>query len=273
VKGLARDLGPRGITVNNVQPDRWGHRVTRGILPAALVIAVVLFVAASTPAIAQPAPRFLFPILAAMGAALVVVSFTRSLVRFIRGRRLGAPSPLVPLVMGLVALLLLVVFPLTHLLRALAPARPGVPRILAGFGDWLDSEGYPRTSPHRGLDIAGRPGADVLAAADGRVSVARDDRDLCGLIVVIDHEGGYRTVYCHFSEIGVAVGDRVWRGQRIWATSGQRAWPGFEHVHLELQRGRDVNAIEDPLPWLAGCFEATRAYPTDRLVLTSPVRC
>jgi len=54
---------------------------------------------------------------------------------------------------------------------------------------------------------------------------------------------------------------------------GQRAWPGFEHVHLELQRGRDVNAIEDPLPWLAGCFETTRAYPTDRLALTSPVRC
>jgi len=105
--------------------------------------------------------------------------------------------------------------------------------------------------------------------------VARDNRDLCGLIVVIDHEGGYRTVYCHFSEIGVAVGNTVRRGQPIGAvgTSGQRAWPGFEHAHLELQRGRDVNAIEDPLPWLAGCFEATRVYPTDRLVLSSPVRC
>ena len=93
--------------------------------------------------------------------------------------------------------------------------------------------------------------------------------------MVIDHEGGYRTVYCHFSEIGVAVGNTVRRGQPIGAvgTSGQRAWPGFEHAHLELQRGRDVNAIEDPLPWLAGCFEATRVYPTDRLVLSSPVRC
>jgi len=69
-------------------------------------------------------------------------------------------------------------------------------------------------------------GADVLAAADGRVTVARDNRDLCGLIVVIDHDPGnphsYRTVYCHFSEIAVRVGDSVKRGQRIGAvgTSG-----------------------------------------------------
>jgi hypothetical protein len=55
--------------------------------------------------------------------------------------------------------------------------------------------------------------------------------------------------------------------------SGQRAWPGFEHVHLELQRGRDINALEDPLARIVGCFDETKRYPTDRLVLTYPVRC
>jgi len=65
------------------------------------------------------------------------------------------------------------------------------------------------------------------------------------------------------------------RGSGTVGTSGQRAWPGFEHVHLQLQlqRGRDVNDIEDPLPRLAGCFDATRRYPDDRLVLTYPVKC
>ncbi len=157
----------------------------------------------------------------------------------------------------------------------MTPSGDGAPRILAGFGDWLGSEGYPRPSPHRGLDVAGRLGADVIAAAGGRVTVARDNRDLCGLIVVVDHVGDYRTVYCHFAEIAVQVGDTVNRGQRIGTvgTSGQRAWPGFEHVHLEVQRGRDVNAIEDPLPRLVGCFDATKEYPVDRLVLTYPVRC
>lgn len=71
------------------------------------------------------------------------------------------------------------------------------------------------------------------------------------------------------------VGDRVTRGQRIGAvgTSGQRAFPGFEHVHLELQRGRDVDAIEDPLARIVGCFDAAKVYRADRLVLTYPVKC
>ena len=94
------------------------------------------------------------------------------------------------------------------------------------------------------------------------------------MIVVIDHDHGHRTVYCHFSEIAVRVGDSVKHGQRIGAvgTSGQRAWPGFEHVHLEVQRGRDVNAIEDPLPRLVGCFDRTKLYPADRTGWCSRIR-
>jgi murein DD-endopeptidase MepM/ murein hydrolase activator NlpD len=73
----------------------------------------------------------------------------------------------------------------------------------------------------------------------------------------------------------VSIGDSVARGQRIGAvgTTGQRAWPGYEHVHLELQRGRDVAAVEDPMPRMVGCFDAAARYPTDRLVLTYPLRC
>jgi murein DD-endopeptidase MepM/ murein hydrolase activator NlpD len=235
----------------------------------------LVFVGASTPSIAQRVPRFLFPAVAAAGAALVVFSLANSLVQFVRRDRGEGRWRVSPVVVNVVATVFLVILPLTHLQRAMTPSADGAPRILAGFGDWLGSEGYPRPSAHRGIDVAGTTGADVLAAADGRVSVARDNRDLCGLIVVIDHDHAYRTVYCHFSEIAVRVGDSVKRGQRIGAvgTSGQRAWPGFEHVHLELQRGRDVNDVEDPLPRLVGCFEATKLYPADRLVLTYPLKC
>ena len=148
--------------------------------------------------------------------------------------------------------------------------------MLAGFGDWRGSEGYPRPSAHRGIDVAGRIGTDVLAAAEGRVTVARDNQDLCGLIVVVVHDPhGYRTVYCHLSVLAVKPGEDVQRGQRIGAlgTTGQRAWPGYEHVHLELQRGRDANALEDPLSRIVGCFDGTKPYPADRLVLTYPVPC
>jgi murein DD-endopeptidase MepM/ murein hydrolase activator NlpD len=246
------------------------------ILWFALPAGVGVFVGASSPWVAQRAPRFLFPALAAAGAALVAFSFLNSLVGLVPRYRREGRVRLFPVVVNVVATIFLVVFPLTHLLRAVTALGDGAPRILTGFGDWRGAEGYPRLSPHRGIDIAGGVGADVLAAADGRVTVARDNHDLCGLIVVIDHDPyGYRTDYCHFSEIAVRPGDRAERGQRIGAlgTSGQRAWPGFEHVHLELQRGRDINDIEDPLPRIVGCFDGTKLYPSDRLVLTYPVKC
>ena len=57
----------------------------------------------------------------------------------------------------------------------------GAPRILSGFGDWSGPEDYPRVDGlHRGVDVAGSIGSPVLSAADGRVTVARDNRDACG---------------------------------------------------------------------------------------------
>lgn len=232
--------------------------------------------AGSSPTVAQRAPRPLFPVLGAAGALFLTIALVISLVRLVRHYRQERPMRVGSVAINLFLFIGLVVMPLTHLQHALTPRRDGAPRILARFGDWFGAEGYPRFSRHRGLDIKGRPGADVLAAANGRVTVARDNGDLCGLIVVVDHDvDGYRTVYCHFAEIAARVGDRVKRGQRIGTvgTTGQRAWPGFEHVHLELQRGRDINAIEDPLPKIVGCFDEMTPYPTDRLVLTYPVKC
>jgi murein DD-endopeptidase MepM/ murein hydrolase activator NlpD len=157
-----------------------------------------------------------------------------------------------------------------------APSAGSAPRILTGFGDWRGAEGYPLLEPHRGVDVKGRLGTDVLAAADGRITVARDTQDLCGLIVVVVHDPhGYRTVYCHLATIAVKVGESVARGQPLGAlgTSGQRAWPGYEHVHLELQRGTDPRDLHDPVPRIVGCFEAAARYPEDRLALTYPVPC
>ena len=238
--------------------------------------AALVYAASTSPSIAQRLPRFLLPAIGAAGAVLVTWAFVRALVRLVRSHRDAKGLPVAPALVAFVALIFLVILPAVHLQRALTTTRDRTPRILAGFGDWFGAEGYPRFDRHRGLDIKGTPGVDVLAAADGRVTVARDNGDLCGLIVVIDHDPyGLRTVYCHFSEIAVRVGDSVRRGERVGAvgTSGQRAWPGFEHVHLEAQRGRDVNAVVDPLPSIVGCFDETKPYGTERLILTYPVKC
>jgi murein DD-endopeptidase MepM/ murein hydrolase activator NlpD len=237
-----------------------------------LPVAVALFAGASSPAIAQRTPRFLFPGLAIAGAVLLVLS----VIRAARDYRRGARRPTVGLAITTVATLLFVVLPFARFAYMIAPSAGSAPRILAGFGDWRGAEGYPRLDPHRGIDIKGRVGTDVLAAAEGRVTVARDSQDLCGLIVVVVHDPHeYRTVYCHLAVIAVKVGDRVARGQRIGAlgTSGQRAWPGYEHVHLELQRSADPKDLLDPVPRIVGCFDATARYPADRLALTYPVPC
>jgi murein DD-endopeptidase MepM/ murein hydrolase activator NlpD len=248
------------IDLANARGGRWPSLLA---LPA---VAVLLF-AASSPSVAQALPRFFFPAVALVGAVASTITFVRALLR-----RRTLPR----LVVSLIAFVVLAVLPLVRLVGLLAAPSSGPPYILAAFGDWLGGEGYPHPGRHRGLDIKGPVGSDVLAAADGRVVAARDTRDLCGLIVAIVHEPyGYRTVYCHFATLLVRPGDEVRRGQRIGTlgTTGQRAWPGYEHVHLELQRGTDRNDVEDPMPRLAGCFEARASYPADRLVLTYPVAC
>ena len=180
------------------------------------------------------------------------------------------------LALNSVALVLLVVVPLTRFIGLLAPLKVGEPRILSPFGDWLGAEGYPRLNGrHLGVDVAGRIGSSVLAPADGKVVVAREGRDSCGSIIVIEHEGdGYRTIYCHLSAILVKRGDDVRRGLPIGVigTTGMRAWPGYEHVHWELQKGRG-GPYEDPVARTGGWFKDTERYPSDRLVLTYPVSC
>ena len=238
----------------------------------ALPIGVAVVVGASSPAIAQRSPRFLFLVFAIVGAALLV----RSLIRAARDHRRGTRRSTVGLAVLAVATLLFAILPFARFVYMMAPSRGGNPRILAGFGDWRGAEGYPRLDRHRGIDVKGPVGSDVLATADGRVTVARDSMDLCGLIVVVVHDPhGYRTIYCHLAAIAVKVGDDVTRGQRLGAlgTTGQRAWPGYEHVHLELQRGADPNDLHDPLARMVGCFDANARYPEDRLALTYPVPC
>lgn len=243
------------------------RRLARGFGAAAVAVSVA---GASWPALSHRLPRHFFVALGVAGGALALVWLVSALHRPRASRSWSS--------LGLSALAVvgLVVLPGVRFVGALRAVPPGSTRVLAGFGDWIGAEGYPKLVPHTGVDVAARPGTDVLAAADGRVVLARDRADLCGNIIVIVHEPhDYRTVYCHSAALFVGPGDVVRRGQRIAAsgTTGQRPWPGYEHVHLELQRGTDKNALEDPLARMAGCFDATARYPTDRLVLTYPVPC
>lgn len=101
------------------------------------------------------------------------------------------------------------------------------------------------SSWHSGIDIRGRRGTPVAAAAAGRIAYAGRQNGY-GKIVIIDHNE-HSTAYAHLDSISVDVGDTVDAGQEIGAvgSSGNASGP---HLHFEIRR-RGGRAI-DPLPML-----------------------
>ena len=129
---------------------------------------------------------------------------------------------------------------------------------------------------HDGTDFAIRDlavmeqGVPVVASAQGTVRRVRDgvgDAMLtdegartriagreCGNGVVIDHDGGWQTQYCHLrrGSLRVRAGDRVERGSPLGLV-GLSGRTEFPHVHLTVRRnGRVVDPFTGRLQ-SAGC--------------------
>ena len=99
---------------------------------------------------------------------------------------------------------------------------------------------------HRGVDLAGQPGAPVLAAADGVVAFAGS---LAGRgLVSIDHDGGVRTTYEPLTVLVVA-GQQVTRGTVIGLTApGHDRCTAAACLHWGARRGTEY---VDPLGLLS----------------------
>lgn len=102
-----------------------------------------------------------------------------------------------------------------------------------GFGGRSNPFGGGSYELHSGQDINAERGAEVVAAANGRVVFA-DWQGGYGQLVTIDHGGGLTTRYAHLSKIEVRAGDWVSRGQRIGAvgSTGRSTGP---HLHYEVR--------------------------------------
>jgi murein DD-endopeptidase MepM/ murein hydrolase activator NlpD len=95
---------------------------------------------------------------------------------------------------------------------------------------------------HPGIDIAVPSGSYVLAAGDGIVVEVGED-PVYGLHLVLDHGGGYRTLYAHASLATVRPGDRVVQGEVV-ALSGSSGRSTAPHLHFEiLQDGEPVDPL------------------------------
>jgi len=95
-----------------------------------------------------------------------------------------------------------------------------------------------------GIDIAVPVGSDVVAVADGEVSVLKFIPGY-GNVLILNHYGGYRTVYAHLSDIFVSEGQRIREGQVI-GRSGDSL--GGSLLHFEVWKDR---AKQNPEAWLA----------------------
>lgn len=101
-------------------------------------------------------------------------------------------------------------------------------------------------SPHAGVDIKGKMGTPVKAAASGRVVMAQSTH-LGGNTVLIDHGTGIVSGYRHLSEIKVSMGEKVRRDQVIGlvGSTGRSTGP---HLHFDV---RISGVAADPIGVLA----------------------
>lgn len=86
---------------------------------------------------------------------------------------------------------------------------------------------------HSGVDLAVPEGNSVYASDNGKVIVAENSGNGYGNYIIIDHQNGYKTLYGHNSELCVAVGDIVAKGDKI-ALSGNTGNSTGPHVHFEI---------------------------------------
>jgi murein DD-endopeptidase MepM/ murein hydrolase activator NlpD len=94
-----------------------------------------------------------------------------------------------------------------------------------------------------GIDIRARSGSDVLAVADGEVSILTFIPGF-GNLIILNHYNGYRTIYAHLSEITVAEAQKVRSGDTI-GKSGESVQGPI--LHFEIWKEREM---QNPEVWL-----------------------
>ncbi len=115
---------------------------------------------------------------------------------------------------------------------------------------WMSSYFGRRTDPftgkpanHKGVDFAGKLGAEIFAVADGVVTWS-SSRYGFGKLVEINHGNGYATRYAHNSENLVSVGEEDRKGQTV-ALMGDTGRATGPNLHFEvLHRGHRVNPVK-----------------------------
>lgn len=105
---------------------------------------------------------------------------------------------------------------------------------------------YGRPNYHKGIDIPGSAGTNIVAADAGKVLKVSKLTYGYGWHVIIDHGNGVSTLYAHCSRLDVSVGDYVEKGQVV-AGIGTTGNSTGNHVHFEVR----INGVQqNPLNYV-----------------------
>jgi murein DD-endopeptidase MepM/ murein hydrolase activator NlpD len=115
-------------------------------------------------------------------------------------------------------------------------------RVVAQFGNQRHPT-LKTVTQNTGIDIAVKAGSAVTAVADGEVATIWWLPSY-GNLLIVNHYGGFRTVYTHLAEINVAEGEKLKEGDVI-GTSGE-ALDG-PRLHFEIWKDREK---QNPEQWL-----------------------
>lgn len=112
-------------------------------------------------------------------------------------------------------------------------------KIIAQFGI---EDGF----KNNGVAIAARQGTPIRAAEKGKIVYSGADLRDYGNLIIIDHQGGFATVYAHNRVNLVTRGKTVGRGQVI-AEVGMTGIAETPYLHFEIRRG---GKAKDPLAFI-----------------------
>jgi septal ring factor EnvC (AmiA/AmiB activator) len=121
---------------------------------------------------------------------------------------------------------------------------PAQGSLTSGFG----RQEHPRfhtVTFNRGIEIAAPQGKDIVAVAEG-TAIFADWFKGYGRLIILDHGGGYFTLYAHASDILVKAGDGVQGGQVIGKVGDTGSLEGPQ-LYFEL---RHKGKPQDPVAWL-----------------------
>ncbi|HKQ18893.1 MAG TPA: peptidoglycan DD-metalloendopeptidase family protein [Candidatus Eisenbacteria bacterium] len=117
-------------------------------------------------------------------------------------------------------------------------------KVARSFGSQKNAR-FGTTTFNSGVDIAASFGTPIAAVAKGRVEWVNWLEGF-GRCAIINHGGGFYTLYAHASEITVPVGRDVAAGEVIGRVGDTGSTIGTA-LHFEIRRGKEAL---NPLEWL-----------------------